>query len=622
MSSADSSSSSDVDMAGDVDPQPQGSRAAAGGKPRKCRFNDCDNMAVDGTSKCAFHKNRRQCCVENCTNQVYARKLCVRHGGKKQCQADNCEAHARGGGFCLQHGGFVVKRFCIVEGCSKQAHARQKCVRHGGGRRCKVDGCMQHARAGGLCNRHSHGHECRIEGCNKTAQHSGSICFRHAMELRAHGQEVPELNISKGGRLSSKKRQQLQREQQLKQEQFHHHQIQQQQQQLHHMQQQQQQQHHLQHVAQHHPQQLGHHHPMGMQQQQQQMMMQQAPPSHMMHHHQAPPTAPASSQHMSMASAASTATTAATSASASSSSSSNPFGLPLKINVPTTMPKFSLRTPLGTNSFPTPRSHEFSLLMGLPSPQIDTSQLPSVLAMTNAANAQRGGGAGGGSTATGSAFEPTTPLTASFLANGPPSISRGGRNSYLSLGLFPTPTSEKIGGHDEDLDAIISNYSKFMATPTADSASPLAYSHSGGNQYAPHMLENIGVSVFEHGTSVPTTPATRSQLAAVAAAAAAAASGVGSASTSVSSSASTLQRLKMDFLSPVGSGSHGFEGGFPSSSGGGNSENNGASANAAPDYTAQFFADAKSDKGRVKSATPVPVAAAPPAPKAAGVTAA
>ncbi|RLN48652.1 hypothetical protein BBJ29_009001 [Phytophthora kernoviae] len=84
--------------------------AANNGKPKKCRFNDCDNLAVDGTSKCAFHKNRRQCCVENCTNQVYARKLCVRHGGKKQCQADNCEAHARGGGFCLQHGGFVVKR--------------------------------------------------------------------------------------------------------------------------------------------------------------------------------------------------------------------------------------------------------------------------------------------------------------------------------------------------------------------------------------------------------------------------------------------------------------------------------------------------------------------------------
>ncbi|GLE06005.1 hypothetical protein PINS_up015216 [Pythium insidiosum] len=319
----------------------------------KCRFNDCDNPATDDTDKCAFHKNRRQCCVPNCTNQVYARKLCVRHGGKKQCQADGCEAHARGGGYCLQHGGFVVKRFCIVEGCSKQAHARQKCVRHGGGRRCKVDGCMQHARAGGLCNRHSHGHQCRIEGCKKTAQHSGSICFRHAMELRAHGEQVPELNISKGGRLSSKKRQQLQREQQQKQEQFHHQQLQQQQMQI--------------------------------QQQQQQ------------------PSGDLGSNN----------------AAQSSQPGPGPFGLPLKINVPTNIPKLSsLKTPLG--GFPTPRSHDFSLLLGLPSPQIDHSQLPSVLAM---ANQQRG------SFDTSSVFTP----------QGPPSLSRGQRTpgqSFLSLGVF------------------------------------------------------------------------------------------------------------------------------------------------------------------------------------------
>lgn len=605
---SDSASSSDVDMGNESDQQPQQQQPTTAngtrGKGKKCRFNDCDNLAVDGTSKCAFHKNRRQCCVENCTNQVYARKLCVRHGGKKQCQADNCEAHARGGGFCLQHGGFVVKRFCIVEGCSKQAHARQKCVRHGGGRRCKVDGCMQHARAGGLCNRHSHGHECRIDGCNKTAQHSGSICFRHAMELRAHGQEVPELNISKGGRLSSKKRQQLQREQQLKQEQFHHHQIQQQQQQhlqqhQQHMHQQQQhmQQQHQQHHQMHHV-----HHPMGLVQPQ--MMPPQQQPTHLMqqHHHQQPVAVS-----MSMAPAASAPSAAPAASAPSSAASANPFGLPLKINVPTTMPKFSLRTPLGTNSFPTPRSHEFSLLMGLPSPQIDTSQLPSVLAMTNAANANN---AQRGSSSTG--FEPTTPMTASFLANGPPSISRGGRNSYLSLGLFPTPTTDKLGaGHDEDLDAIISNY-KFMATPTPDSASPLAFSHAGG-QYTPSMLENIGVSVFEHGTAVPTTPATRSQLASAAASAAAAAAS--SSSTTATSTASTssshpLQRLKMDFLSPRGAAAA-FEGGFPSNA---NAENTNTS-NSNGDYTAQFFADAKSDKARKGAAVVA-------APKAAGVTAA
>lgn len=429
----------------------------ANGKPKKCRFNDCDNHAVDGTSKCAFHKNRRQCCVANCTNQVYARKLCVRHGGKKQCQADNCDAHARGGGFCLQHGGFVVKRFCIVEGCSKQAHARQKCVRHGGGRRCKVDACMQHARAGGLCNRHSHGHECRVDGCNKTAQHSGSICFRHAMEMRAHGEAVPELNISKGGRLSSKKRQQLQREQQLKQEQFHHQQL---------TQQHQQQMHGGHHQQLHQPQQSQMHQQQQHQQHQQQSQMHQQ--QQQQQHHQ-------QQQQQSSSSVA----------------GPGPFGLPLKISVPTTMPKFTLRTPLGGNGFPTPRTHEFSLLMGLPSPQIDTSQLPSVLAMSNANN----------NNSSRPLYEPPTPLTASlFGLGGPPSITRGSRNSYLSLGMFPT--SEKTphghggnGNGEEDIDTFINSYSKFMAP---EAASPITYHHHSSQYAMPPLLDNIGLNVFEN----------------------------------------------------------------------------------------------------------------------------
>ncbi|KAF4317113.1 hypothetical protein JM18_006483 [Phytophthora kernoviae] len=491
--------------------------AANNGKPKKCRFNDCDNLAVDGTSKCAFHKNRRQCCVENCTNQVYARKLCVRHGGKKQCQADNCEAHARGGGFCLQHGGFVVKRFCIVEGCSKQAHARQKC----------------HARAGGLCNRHSHGHECRVDGCNKTAQHSGSICFRHAMELRAHGEEVPELNISKGGRLSSKKRQQQQRDQQMKQEQFHHQQIQQQ---IH-------QPHNQQHV----------------------------PP------HPLTITVP-SSQSMSQP---------------QQHNVSNPFGLPLKINVPTTMPKFnSLRTPLG-NSFPTPRSHEFSLLMGLPSPQIDNSQLPSVLAMTNA---------GGNATSGG---QRTPGFDSSFLVNGPPSISRGNGSSYLSLGLFPTPklADRTPGGHEEDLDAIINSYSKFMGPDT-----PMAFHHPNipGQFGASPMLENINANVFDHANHMNNN---RNPIAAMAAAAAVHNTGA--------------QRLKMDFLSPRGLAAHNFESaGYPTTTTTSEGLSSTATLSGSSDYAAQFFADNKNDKTRGAMKSSAVSAATTPTHKPTGVTAA
>jgi hypothetical protein len=524
-----SPSASPSNSASSDDDAPSPSNLTADGKPKKCRFNDCDNLAVDGTSKCAFHKNRRQCCVDNCTNQVYARKLCVRHGGKKQCQADNCEAHARGGGFCLQHGGFVVKRFCIVEGCSKQAHARQKCVRHGGGRRCKVDGCMQHARAGGLCNRHSHGHECRVDGCNKTAQHSGSICFRHAMELRAHGEEVPELNISKGGRLSSKKRQQQQREQQMKQEQFHHQQIQQQQ-------------------------------------------IHQPPHAHQPPHPltiqvpQSQPMGPPQQQ-------------------------GNPFGLPLKINVPTTMPKFSLRTPLG-NSFPTPRSHEFSLLMGLPSPQIDNSQLPSVLAMTNA---------GGNATSSGQ----RTPGLDGFLSSGPPSISRG-NGSYLSLGLFPTPrlTDRTPGGND---DAMMSDYIKLMGPDT-----PMAF-HPNGQFGASPLLENIG-NVFEHSQNNQNNANSQNQhqngarnhMAAMAAAAAVHGNG--------------QQRMKMDFLSPRGLAAHNFQSaGFPTST---TSEGmaNGATPSGSTDYAAQFFADSKNDKRSMKTSSVS--AATTPTAKPTGVTAA
>ncbi|KAG1692536.1 hypothetical protein DVH05_025288 [Phytophthora capsici] len=519
-SASPSANSSD----GDASPK---NNLTADGKPKKCRFNDCDNLAVDGTSKCAFHKNRRQCCVENCTNQVYARKLCVRHGGKKQCQADNCEAHARGGGFCLQHGGFVVKRFCIVEGCSKQAHARQKCVRHGGGRRCKVDGCMQHARAGGLCNRHSHGHECRVDGCNKTAQHSGSICFRHAMELRAHGEEVPELNISKGGRLSSKKRQQQQREQQMKQEQFHHQQIQQQ---IHHPQ-------HIQHAP----------HPLTIQVPQSQPM---GPPPQQQN-------------------------------------ASNPFGLPLKINVPTTMPKFSLRTPLG-NSFPTPRSHEFSLLMGLPSPQIDNSQLPSVLAMTNSgANAASSG--------------QRTPGIDSFLASGPPSVSRGNGSNYLSLGLFPTPRlPDRTPGGGED--SMMSDYIKLMGPDT-----PMSFHHNGqfGGGTTP-LLENLG-NVFEHNQNNQNNAnnGPRNHMAAMAAAAAVHGNG--------------QQRMKMDFLSPRGLAAHNFQSqGFPTSS----NDAMGASAAGSSDYAAQFFADNKNDKARGPMKTSSVSAATTPTPKPTGVTAA
>ncbi|ETV78081.1 hypothetical protein H257_08289 [Aphanomyces astaci] len=51
----------------------------------------------------------------------------------------------------LMHG---KKSMCIVDGCSRFAQARGKCVGHGGFRACSVDDCVSHARQGGLCQRH------------------------------------------------------------------------------------------------------------------------------------------------------------------------------------------------------------------------------------------------------------------------------------------------------------------------------------------------------------------------------------------------------------------------------------------------------------------------------------
>ncbi|KAF0689526.1 Aste57867_19029 [Aphanomyces stellatus] len=140
-----------------------------------CTFNDCENNAIPGSVKCAFHKNRRQCKAKECNNQVYARNLCVRHGGKKQCHFDGCDSYARGGNYCIQHGGIVVKRFCTVEGCTKQAHAKQLCVRHGGGRLCRTAGCQHHAREGGLCHKHNQGGP-KYDGMSSSTSSSAGSC--------------------------------------------------------------------------------------------------------------------------------------------------------------------------------------------------------------------------------------------------------------------------------------------------------------------------------------------------------------------------------------------------------------------------------------------------------------
>ncbi|OQS07731.1 hypothetical protein THRCLA_00272 [Thraustotheca clavata] len=119
-----------------------------------CCFKGCVHEALFPSSKCSFHRNRAQCLVEDCGNQVYARHLCVRHGGKKTCAFSDCFSHARIGNYCVRHSKDATKQQCSEDGCTKTAHRNQKCVGHGGGRPCLIAGCSTHARAGGMCWRH------------------------------------------------------------------------------------------------------------------------------------------------------------------------------------------------------------------------------------------------------------------------------------------------------------------------------------------------------------------------------------------------------------------------------------------------------------------------------------
>ncbi|KAH9149227.1 hypothetical protein LEN26_004324 [Aphanomyces euteiches] len=123
-------------------------------KSTVCFFNDCENPVVPGSWKCLFHRRRSRCLVANCANQVYARSLCVRHGGRRQCQHDNCTMNQRVGNFCSRHATAGLKKMCAEPGCGKQAHARGRCVRHGGGRLCKTPNCIMHARHGAYCSHH------------------------------------------------------------------------------------------------------------------------------------------------------------------------------------------------------------------------------------------------------------------------------------------------------------------------------------------------------------------------------------------------------------------------------------------------------------------------------------
>ncbi|OQS04663.1 hypothetical protein THRCLA_03124 [Thraustotheca clavata] len=154
----------------------------------QCCFNSCGNPARPNSDKCDFHRNRRRCIIEGCTNQVLARQRCVRHGGKPLCSHFGCTANARTGGVCSRHGAALQKRVCSVDGCSRIAHRKLLCIRHGGGRQCNIQGCSTHARSGGCenpcrpnsdkCHFHRNRRTCVIEGCPNQV-FARQRCVRH-----------------------------------------------------------------------------------------------------------------------------------------------------------------------------------------------------------------------------------------------------------------------------------------------------------------------------------------------------------------------------------------------------------------------------------------------------------
>ncbi|KAF0699729.1 Aste57867_9720 [Aphanomyces stellatus] len=157
-----------------------------------CVFNGCDRVVATEAQKCAFHSHRSLCRIVDCTNQVYARGLCVRHGGKKQCQMDGCQLYCRVGKFCAGHGPSWAVRLCSEAGCTKQAHARGKCVRHGGGRQCKTRGCVAHARVGAFCGRHQ-----RVpdhQAPRRTASSVGHLVKNAEIDDKTTGADIFELD--------------------------------------------------------------------------------------------------------------------------------------------------------------------------------------------------------------------------------------------------------------------------------------------------------------------------------------------------------------------------------------------------------------------------------------------
>ncbi|ETV67323.1 hypothetical protein H257_16411 [Aphanomyces astaci] len=142
--------------------------------PPRCYFNECIAPAVDGTTKCHFHRHRGSCAVDNCHNQVYARQLCVKHGGKRRCAMPTCTANSRVGNLCSRHTTVELKKTCSEPGCTKQPRALGRCVSHGGGKKCLAPYCTANVRLTSYCSRHAQPVSLPVGARQQLAQPRGS----------------------------------------------------------------------------------------------------------------------------------------------------------------------------------------------------------------------------------------------------------------------------------------------------------------------------------------------------------------------------------------------------------------------------------------------------------------
>ncbi|KDO15829.1 hypothetical protein SPRG_18635, partial [Saprolegnia parasitica CBS 223.65] len=111
-----------------------------------CLFDGCTNPSLPSRNKCHFHRYRSKCSVDDCFNQVYARRLCVSHGGKKLCKHPHCATPARIGDYCTKHTTRIPAACQFGGGCARPATAGGLCTLHGGGTPCAVDCCLMPAR--------------------------------------------------------------------------------------------------------------------------------------------------------------------------------------------------------------------------------------------------------------------------------------------------------------------------------------------------------------------------------------------------------------------------------------------------------------------------------------------